>query len=63
MPEYMHLIGAEDVRAGGNSMLTAADTMRQAAREITEAVERMGRLLEAHTSHLEAVLKAEEITE
>lgn len=40
MAEYMTLMGAEDVRAAGNRMSSAAEEMRRAAGQIDEALRR-----------------------
>lgn len=45
MSEYHHLIGADDVRAGGHAAERGGDAMRNAADTISEA-------LRAHTSAL-----------
>lgn len=46
MAEYVHLLGAEDVRAAGNAMRSAADDMRQAASSIDSVLERHQRFLD-----------------
>lgn len=38
MSEYIHLIGAEDVRIAANQMRQAADDMRRAANSISDSI-------------------------
>lgn len=40
MADHIHLIGADDVRAAGNSMRHAAEDMKSAASSIDGALER-----------------------
>jgi hypothetical protein len=39
MTEYIHLIGAEDVRCAGSSISSAAADMQRAANQISEALD------------------------
>ena len=41
MSEYHHLIGADDVRAGGNAVERGAESMRGAAGTIDDAARRI----------------------
>ena len=43
--EYVTLIGAEDVRRAGSAMQTAAENMKRAADQITEAVRDLAHLV------------------
>lgn len=53
MPEYMHLVGAEDVVRAASRMSSAADEMLRAANMISEAVDRFNRTSEDHVMRLE----------
>lgn len=46
MTNYVHLIGAEDVRAAGSAMREAAHEMKNAASAITEALYQHQRFME-----------------
>ena len=48
MSEYHHLIGAEDVRAGGYAMERGADTMRNTVSTMEWALQQHARAIEAH---------------
>jgi hypothetical protein len=45
MPEYIHLIGAEDIRSASHNIRNAGDEMSRAANQISESVDRMSRVL------------------
>lgn len=45
MTEYIHLIGADDVRSAGHTMSSAAQEMKRAAGEISYALENHQRFL------------------
>jgi methyl-accepting chemotaxis protein len=64
MTEYMHLVGAEDVRSAASSMRSAADDMLRAANTISSSMEQMSRLVDRleqsmayHAERLEALHK------
>lgn len=46
MADFINLIGAEDVRAAGNTMRSAADTMGSAAGSFTWALEQHQRFMD-----------------
>jgi aromatic ring-opening dioxygenase catalytic subunit (LigB family) len=46
MAEYIHLIGAEDVRSAGHTMSSAAQEMQRAAGNISHALEMHQRFLD-----------------
>lgn len=48
--EHIHLIGAEDVRTGGNTMRDAADEMRRAANTIDTTMSDFLRRFEESTA-------------
>jgi hypothetical protein len=56
MAEYVHLIGAEDVRAAGSRMASAADDMQRAASSIDNALERHQRFLDDWLFRFESVM-------
>lgn len=56
--EYVTLMGAEDVRAAGNRMAAAADTMRSAASSIDDSLTRHQNFLDQWLARLEAVMEA-----
>lgn len=56
MPEYVHLVGTEDVRTAANTMRSAADGMNHAASNIEYALEKHQRFLDDWLLRLEAVL-------
>jgi hypothetical protein len=55
--EYVHLIGAEDIRSAGNSMRSAADDMRSAASSIDSSFDRHQRFLDDWLQRFEAALE------
>ena len=57
MAEYVHLTGAEDVRAAGLDMSNAADQMRAAANHIDDALEHHRRFLDDWLIRLEAAIE------
>ncbi|WP_095203699.1 hypothetical protein [Mesorhizobium carmichaelinearum] len=57
MAEYMHLIGAEEVRSVGNAMSGAASEMRGAASSIDSAFERHHRFLDDWLQRFEAAME------
>ncbi|WP_095081660.1 hypothetical protein [Mesorhizobium sophorae] len=60
MAEYMHLIGAEEVRSAGNAMSGAASEMRGAASSIDSAFERHHRFLDDWLQRFEAAMERAE---
>jgi hypothetical protein len=56
MAEYMTLLGAEDVRAAGNAMRSAADDMRNAASSIDSTLDRHQRFLDDWLQRFEVAL-------
>lgn len=52
MSEYHHLIGAEDVRAGGHAAERGGDAMRSAASSMEEALRQHAYALEQHQMFL-----------
>lgn len=48
MSEYHHLIGAEDVRAGGHAIERAADSIQNTASTMEWALQQHARAIEAH---------------
>lgn len=57
MAEYMHLIGAEDVRTAANRMASAGADMQQAATIIDSALERHRGFMDDWLQRLEAVMR------
>lgn len=57
MSEYIHLIGAEEVRRAGSSMRSAASDMIRAASTIDESLHRHQRFLDDWLMRLEAILQ------
>jgi len=55
--ETIHLIGAEDVRAAGSAMRSAAADMNRAAASIDESLSRHHNFLDDWLSRLEQILK------
>jgi hypothetical protein len=53
--DYIHLTGAEDVLRAGRVMAEAAESMRRAAMEITQAVDRVVATLDEHRQWAEAI--------
>lgn len=58
MSDHVTLVGAEDVRSAGRSMLNAADQMQTAASNITFALEQHQRFLDDWLGRLADVLAA-----
>jgi hypothetical protein len=58
MADYVNLIGAEDVRAAGNTMRSAADTMGSAVGSFTWALEQHQRFMDDWLQRFAAVLEA-----
>ena len=58
MPDYMTLMGAEDVSRAGHRMVAAAEQMSRAAGTIDDSLFRHQRFLEDWLQRLEAVLTA-----
>lgn len=61
MADYVTLIGAEDVRAAGNSMRSAADEMRSAAGSIDNTMERQQRFMDDWLMRLERILEVDRV--
>lgn len=57
MAEYMHLIGAEDVRAASINMRQAADDMQRAAASISDTLEAQRRYMEEWIGRFENAVK------
>lgn len=57
MNSYVTLMGAEDVRAAGNRIASAADDMRNAASNVDSALERHQRFLDNWLQRFEAALE------
>ena len=57
MPDYIHLIGAEDVRRAGATISGAATTMQRAASQIEDSLDRHRMFLEEWLSRFEAIIK------
>lgn len=57
MVEYMHLIGAEDVRAASNNMRQAADDMQRAAGSISDTLEAQRRYMDEWIGRFESAVK------
>jgi len=57
MTDFIHLLGAQDVRAAGASMNAAADTMSRAAASIDESLTRHSLFLEHWLMRLEHLLQ------
>lgn len=55
MADYVHLLGAEDVRNAGWAMREAASDMQRAASSIDEALQRHQRFLDDWLLRFEAV--------
>lgn len=56
MTEYMHLVGAEDVRSAANTMRGAAETMSNAASNIGYTLEAHHRFMDDWLSRFEAIV-------
>lgn len=57
MSEYMHLIGADDVRSAAGTMAQAARDMQRAAASISDALESQRRYMEEWIGRFESVVK------
>ena len=57
MSEYVHLVGAEDVRHAGSQMASAATEMQRAASAIELALERQRLFMDEWLVRFEAALK------
>jgi len=57
MSEYMHLVGAEDVKSAGYTMQRAAESMQSAASTISSSVERLINALDEHARRIEAAME------
>jgi len=57
MPDYMTLVGAEDVRSAANTMRNAAEEMRRAASTIDETFARHQRFMDDWLNRFEQVMK------
>ena len=60
MPDYITLMGAEDVTRAGHRMQSAADQMSRAASTIDEALFRHQRFLDEWLQRLETTMQAKE---
>lgn len=60
MTDYIHLLGAEDVRTAANTMRAAAQGMHQASTNIQYALERHQRFLDDWLVRLEAIITSKE---
>jgi len=57
MSEYIHLVGAEDVRKAGSQMASAADDMLRAANIISESNQQLTRELTELTTRFEVAIE------
>lgn len=57
MAEYMHLVGAEDVRSAANTMSSAASEMNSAARSIDWTMEQQRRFMDDWLQRFEAIVE------
>jgi hypothetical protein len=57
MSEYIHLIGADDVRSAGHQMACAASEMSQAASSFDSVFERQRRFMDDWLQRFESVLE------
>ncbi len=57
MPEYVHLIGAEDVRSAASTMSSAASEMSRAASSIAHSLECHQQFLNDWLNRLDGVLQ------
>jgi hypothetical protein len=57
MTEYIHLIGADDVRSAGHTISSAAQDMKRAAGEIGYALERHERFLQNWLQDFAAIVE------
>ena len=57
MTEYVHLIGAEDVRSAGSAMRAAAEDMKRAAASIEESLHRHRMFLDDWLFRLENMIE------
>lgn len=57
MSEYVHLLGAEDVRRAGHEMRQAAEEIKRAASAIEESVRLQQRLMDDWLERFQAVLE------
>jgi hypothetical protein len=57
MPDYVTLLGADDVRVAGNRMSSAADTMRSAAGSIDDSLRQHQQFLERWLQEFSSVLE------
>lgn len=55
MSEYIHLVGAEDVRKAGSQMASAADDILRAANIISESNDQFIRRLDELVTRMEAM--------
>ena len=60
MSEYMHLIGADDVRSAANTIRAAADNMQRAADTISNAVQQHQRILDNFLVELRDIMERKE---
>lgn len=58
MSEYIHLVGAEDVRKAGSQMRSAADDMLRAANIISESNDQFIRRFEDLVTRMEMMEKS-----
>lgn len=57
MPEYHHLIGSEDVRTGGASMLRAAEEMNRVANNLEQTLLQHQRFMDDWLARYEAAME------
>jgi hypothetical protein len=58
MPDYMTLLGAEQVQAAARTIASAADGMQSAASSFSCAVDKLERVLDDHARRIEQALEA-----
>lgn len=61
MPDYVHLIGAEQVQSAGNTMREAASEMQRAAYSISNDVDRLQRILDDILIRLDGIMNPEPV--
>ena len=57
--EYIHLVGAEDVRSAANTIQSAASDFRRAANQISSELEIQRRFLEDFLVQLKSIINLE----
>lgn len=60
MPDYTHLIGAEDVSRAGHNMQHAAESFSRSMMTLDNAVDRLERILSEHADRMEQIMRTKE---